>query len=263
MNNRSKPKAKKTALAPAKKKTELKAVSTRVSSPVSSPPPPIAIPIEKAVLAPELAAQIQRPIDGHKPLSTEPTPIMTEREKAREARRKQREAEIEALRVKRQKERVTAPVSSIPEIPDSSPKPSNVVPISAAVSSAPASEPPKNGHISVPISEAIKYKLLYCESKYKSVCEPIRQALKAAAERKFLAEKAAAEKKLLEDIDAAVKADAGCVAAFESLQAAANEALESIKDSIPKGHQASYIATEQALVICKPKPETGDDVNKA
>jgi hypothetical protein len=172
-------------------------------------------------LAPELKAQVVQPA------LTQAVNQTDERERAREERRARKQADMEERRRRRTESNATS----------QAPLPASELPVNEAKTDV-------AGHIRVAIPEALKYKLLYCESEYKKFSEPIRLALKQAAQARLVA-----------DIAKAIKEDSKCKDAAFKMEACVNEILDSIRTQLPDGYAATFVATEDGVVICKPSPE--------
>jgi hypothetical protein len=171
--------------------------------------------VERVPLAPELVA----------PVSPAPVQI-DDRDQAREARR-QRKLQEAAERERRRDEANFGTVASPPEPPQ----------VAVAV---PAADNKTNGHIKFAIPEALKYKLLYRESEYKKLVEPIKQRV---------------QQELQALVAKAIKSDSRVSSAATQLEACVNEILDTVQPSLPEGYAVVFLASNEGAVVAKHAPE--------
>jgi len=243
---KSKPKTPAVSKKPSvKKPSPGAAVSVSQIIPVNKPadvalpkPPPLPIPIEKAVLSPELLATVKT-----EPPTAKAVPLVDEREKAREERRFKKQAEMDALRQRREVANAGVPADSLPPI--HAPVTALPRPVPRLVPAPSPTAISEKGEVRATIPEALKYKLLYCESAHRTVAAPLVAALTAAAKAKLSA-----------DIALAIKTDPSCKAAADKMQVCVNEILDALQPSLPPGYAVKFLKTEEGFAICNFDPES-------
>lgn len=244
----------------ASKKSSGKKLGPALSEPVSQisavkkppevavPTPSLPIPIQKAVLSPELLATVNTA------QSAKVTPLVDEREKAREERRQKKLAEMEALRLRREAANAGVPADSsaptrgpiTPRLPRLAPwlvpPPTPATEVAGQTSAVAAAE---KKTVTLTIPEALKYKLLYCESEHRTVAAPVIASLKAAAQAKLAA-----------DIAQAIKIEPKCKASADKMQVCVNEILDFLQPQLPDGYAVKFLRTEEGFAICNYDPES-------
>lgn len=207
------------------------------------------------VLDPQTQILIQQTL---RPQSSSRAPV-DERNRAREERRAKKQRELEELHRRREaanngvslpREPLTASAqvsvnANVATLADARKRHSDQVALAASVPQLSAqANPAQVEHITIPMSELLKYKLLAKETLYKSIAEPIKLKLRQAA-----------QEKLKQDIAATLRDNQACAIAADELEACVNEVLDSVQGQLPSGYAVVFVATTEGNLVCKHAPD--------